>query len=172
MFWALRPVLFLVRAWSSVWLWMTSWWKLCFCPFESSLMFPIFGLKNPVLVTISVREEGMCVDIAGGHLQRLPDQLNSCGKGICSSFPVKLRLMRSVLQVQKKKLLLNCFKQWHWPRKVGGGEAQLKQQTPSSEAERCKETTGMGGRKRTVNPRSEEQGEGSWGCQSPNVCVP
>lgn len=66
-------------------------------------MFPIFGPKNPVLVTISVREEGVCVDIAVGHLQRLPDQLNSCGEGICPSFPVKLSLMSSVLQVQEKK---------------------------------------------------------------------
>lgn len=73
-------------------------------------MFPIFGPKNPVLVTISVREEGMCVDIAVGHLQRLPDQLNSCGEGICPSFPVKLSLMSSVLQVQKKtNFRSSCF---------------------------------------------------------------
>lgn len=33
----------------------------------------------------------------------LPDQLNSCGKRVCLSFPVKLSLMSSMLQVLEKK---------------------------------------------------------------------
>lgn len=33
----------------------------------------------------------------------LPDQLNLCGKRVCLSFPVKLSLMSSMLQVPEKK---------------------------------------------------------------------